>query len=140
MPITEAQKKASLNYIKEHYDQICIKVKKGTRERIRDRAANCNKSMNEYISSLIYEDMDGTESPQYNPEIHMYLKFVRKLLRRESLWTDVGNTLARCLKDYEITEDDYCTIICASGVDRNKFDSKMRSAGIAVPSTRHTIK
>ena len=29
MPITEAQKKASLNYVKEHYDQICIKVKKG---------------------------------------------------------------------------------------------------------------
>lgn len=140
MPITEAQKKASLNYIKEHYDQICIKVKKGTRERIRERAANCNKSMNEYISSLIYEDMDGTENPQYDPEIHMYLKFVRKLLRRESLWTDVGNTLARCLKDHEITEDDYRTIICASGVDRNKFDSKMRAAGIAVPETRHTIK
>lgn len=138
--ITEAAKKATKEYVHKNYDQICVKVRKGNREIIKERADEHNQTQNEYFSYLIYNEMKPTKKPQFEPKLSMYLKFVRKLLRREKLWLDVGNTLARCLHDHEITEDEYRAIIFASGVDRNKFDAKMKAAGLSLPNTGHTIK
>lgn len=146
MPVTKTNKKstaernATLKYIKENYDQICLKVKKGTRDKIKEKADEYNQSLNEYVGSLIYEDIKPEKKPEFEPTLYPYLKFVRKLLRREKLWLDVGNTLARCLHDHEITDDEYRAIIYASGVDKNKFDAKMRAAGLSLPNTGHIIK
>lgn len=45
-------------YIKEKYDRINLTVPKGRKEEIRKKAAAGGKSVNEYINSLIDNDMD----------------------------------------------------------------------------------
>ncbi len=44
------------DYIKEKYDRINLTVPKGRKEEIKKRAA-AGKSVNEYINSLIDDDM-----------------------------------------------------------------------------------
>ena len=44
-------------YIKEKYDRINLTVPKGKREEIKRKAQSQGKSVNEYINSLIEEDM-----------------------------------------------------------------------------------
>lgn len=46
------------NYVKEKYDRISLIVPKGRKEEIKKRAAAEGKSVNEYINSLIDEDMN----------------------------------------------------------------------------------
>ena len=45
------------DYIKEKYDRINLTVSKGRKEEIKKRAAAAGKSVNEYINSLIDDDM-----------------------------------------------------------------------------------
>ena len=45
------------DYIKEKYDRINLTVPKGRKEEIKKRAAAAGKSVNEYINSLIDDDM-----------------------------------------------------------------------------------
>ncbi len=44
-------------YIKEKYDRINLTVPKGRKEEIKKRAAAVGKSVNEYINSLIDNDL-----------------------------------------------------------------------------------
>lgn len=46
------------NYVKEKYDRISLIVPKGRREEIKKKAAAAGKSVNEYINSLIDNDMN----------------------------------------------------------------------------------
>ena len=45
------------DYIKEKYDRINLTVPKGRKEEIKKRAAAVGKSVNEYINSLIDDDI-----------------------------------------------------------------------------------
>ena len=46
---TEAQKKASIKYLKEKTDSIQIRAAKGTKERWKAAAEACEKSLNQFI-------------------------------------------------------------------------------------------
>ena len=46
------------DYIKEKYDRINLTVSKGRKEEIKKKAAAVGKSVNEYINSLIDDDMN----------------------------------------------------------------------------------
>lgn len=46
------------NYVKEKYDRISLIVPKGRKEEIKKKAAAEGKSVNEYINSLIDNDMN----------------------------------------------------------------------------------
>lgn len=46
------------DYIKEKYDRINLTVPKGRKEAIKKKAAAAGKSVNEYINSLIDNDMN----------------------------------------------------------------------------------
>ena len=45
------------DYIKEKYDRINLTVPKGRKEEIKKKAAAAGKSVNEYINSLIHDNM-----------------------------------------------------------------------------------
>lgn len=57
---TEAQKNASIKYLKEKTDSIQIRTPKGTKERWKNAAADRGKSLNQFIvdtmNSKIGED------------------------------------------------------------------------------------
>lgn len=52
-----ARTRASNRYNAKHYERINIVVAKGERDKIKLRAASKNKSLNAYITDLIYRDM-----------------------------------------------------------------------------------
>jgi len=54
---TQAQLKAAKKYIKEKTDEIKVRVPKGTKLKIEAFAKELGKSMNSYISNLIFDDM-----------------------------------------------------------------------------------
>ena len=45
-------------YTRQNYDTIGLYVPKGTRDKIKSRAAAVGKSINQYINDLIRADMD----------------------------------------------------------------------------------
>jgi predicted DNA binding CopG/RHH family protein len=45
------------NYIKEKYDRINLLVPKGGKEKIKQKAAEAGKSVNEYINELIEREL-----------------------------------------------------------------------------------
>lgn len=48
------------DYNRENYDQFLVTVKRGEKEKIRNHGISKGyKSLNEYIKSLIYQDMGG---------------------------------------------------------------------------------
>ena len=49
MPYTEAQKKATMKYLKEKTDHISLTVPKGTKERWQNAADLDEKSLSKYI-------------------------------------------------------------------------------------------
>lgn len=53
MPYTEAQKKATMKYIKAAYDRIELKVPKGKKAIIQDYASQHGESVNSFINRLI---------------------------------------------------------------------------------------
>jgi predicted HicB family RNase H-like nuclease len=54
--VSKAQKKATKNYNDSHYDVIKIYVKKGEKDKIREKAQKENKSLNQYVTEKIYGD------------------------------------------------------------------------------------
>lgn len=60
MPISIARKRATENYIAKNYDQIKVLVKKGKRDKIRKYAESKGISLNQYITSLIFNDMGNS--------------------------------------------------------------------------------
>lgn len=59
MAYSEANKRATIKYQKKAYDRLELKVKKGDKEKITNRANELNKSVNTYIKDLINEDING---------------------------------------------------------------------------------
>ena len=54
--VSKAQKKATKNYNDSHYDVIKIYVKKGEKDKIREKAQKENKSLNQYVTEKIYKE------------------------------------------------------------------------------------
>ena len=59
MAYTKASGKAVNKYIKNNYDQIMIRVKKGDRERYKQFAESQGKSLNALIIDLIENEMNN---------------------------------------------------------------------------------
>ena len=46
---SEAQKRATKKYVSEHYDEIKIRIPKGQKDVLRERAESEGKSLNQYV-------------------------------------------------------------------------------------------
>ena len=57
MPASKAQQKAVSKYMKENYDEIKVRVSKGTKGRIQAHAAAQSESVNGFINRAIAETM-----------------------------------------------------------------------------------
>lgn len=55
---TEAQKKASIKYLKEKTDSIQIRTPKGTKERWKDEAAARGLSLNQFIVEAVEQEIE----------------------------------------------------------------------------------
>lgn len=59
---TDAQKKASIKYLKEKTDSIQIRTQKGVKERWRNAAEERGKSLNQFIVDTMENEISaGTE-------------------------------------------------------------------------------
>lgn len=58
MAYSNSQKEATARYNKKAYDRIEIKVKKGRKEIIAAYAKNKGKSVNQFITDLIEDEMN----------------------------------------------------------------------------------
>ena len=55
---TEAQKRASIKYIKGKTDDIRIRTKKGTKDRWKEAAAKEGKSLSQFIIDCVEQGLD----------------------------------------------------------------------------------
>ncbi len=46
-------------YNKQHYDTILVALPKGTKQKVKEKATSCNKSMNRYIYDVICNDLES---------------------------------------------------------------------------------
>ena len=60
MPISKAQQKAVSKYMKEHYDEIKLRIEKGRKEEIKAHAKVYGESVNSFIGRAIKETWNGT--------------------------------------------------------------------------------
>lgn len=58
---SEAQKKATMKYIKNNYDEIKIRVPKGKKDEYKSLAESRGTSLTQLIVSLLNEEMNKTE-------------------------------------------------------------------------------
>lgn len=67
---TEAQKKASIKYLKEKTDSIQIRAQKGTKERWKDAATVHGKSLNQFIVDAVEAEigqrLEGGERSEHD--------------------------------------------------------------------------
>lgn len=56
MATTEAQKKATIKYMKDNLEEIRFRVRKGKKEQYRDQAAKNGMSLSAYIIHLLEKD------------------------------------------------------------------------------------
>lgn len=61
MTVSKKQQQHVAKYVKNNYDSINVRVKKGDREVISLHAKNKGMSVNQYIKNLIYDDIGLTE-------------------------------------------------------------------------------
>ena len=54
--VSKAQKKATKNYNYTHYDVLKLYVKKGEKDKIREKAQKEKKSLNQYVTEKIYKE------------------------------------------------------------------------------------
>lgn len=62
MAYTEAQKRATIKYLKANYDRIEIKVPKGRKTAVEAHAKNKGESVNSLVNALLRADMGLTEA------------------------------------------------------------------------------
>ena len=55
MSITEAQKRATMRYMKNNYDRIELKVAKGKKADLQDHATSMGESLNGFVNRAIDE-------------------------------------------------------------------------------------
>lgn len=72
MPASKAQQRAVSKYMKESYDEIKIRMGKGTKETIQAAAAAVGESVNAYINAAISQRMerDAARGPQEAATAH----------------------------------------------------------------------
>ena len=58
MAVSKAQQKAVSKYMKENYDEIKVRVPKGSKEAIKAHAESKGESVNGFISRAIEETME----------------------------------------------------------------------------------
>lgn len=58
---TEAQKNASIKYLKEKTDSIQIRTPKGTKDRWREAATARGKSLNQFIVDAVETEIEKAE-------------------------------------------------------------------------------
>ncbi len=58
---TEAQKKASIKYLREKTDSIQIRAQKGTKERWKDAAAARGQSLNQFIVETVEAEIERAD-------------------------------------------------------------------------------
>lgn len=58
MPASKAQQKAVAKYMKENYDEIKVRVKKGRKDEIKAHAEAMGENVNEFIGRAISETME----------------------------------------------------------------------------------
>ena len=66
-PISEAQKKATMKYMKNNYDRLEIKVPKGRKQTIQDVASIQGESLNGFVTTAIDERISRLTVPQEEP-------------------------------------------------------------------------
>lgn len=59
---TEAQKRASIKYLKDKTDSIQIRTPKGTKDRWKAEAEKRGKSLNQFISDSVEKEIKSSES------------------------------------------------------------------------------
>ena len=64
MPATKAQQKAVAKYMKNNYDEVKIRIKKGDKELFKTYAESQGKSLNSYIADLMYADIRKSEGEE----------------------------------------------------------------------------
>lgn len=57
MPASKAQQKAVAKYMKNNYDELKIRVSKGTKDIIKEHAITRGESLNGFVSRAIDETM-----------------------------------------------------------------------------------
>lgn len=57
MPKSNAQKRATVKYVSTHYDQVVLRMPKGSRESLKEKAESEGKSVNEYILGLLQREI-----------------------------------------------------------------------------------
>ena len=65
MPTSKANQRAVAKYMKNNYEEVKVRVKKGEREIIKKYAESLGESTNEFINRLIWETiwLDQTAEP-----------------------------------------------------------------------------
>ena len=66
MAYSEAQKKATMKYLKNNKDEIKIRVPKGEKERYQKHAADRGKSLTALIVELLEDDICKTQKAPKN--------------------------------------------------------------------------
>lgn len=61
MPVSEAQKRATIKYMKNNYDDIKVRVPKGSKERWKSIAENNGVSLRQLIISSVEEKIKNLE-------------------------------------------------------------------------------
>ncbi|MCL1987019.1 MAG: hypothetical protein FWG64_03485 [Firmicutes bacterium] len=64
MPITEAQKKATLKYRAKTYDKFMLEFPKGEREPLKEHASSRGESLAGFIKRAIKETIERDNAPQ----------------------------------------------------------------------------
>ena len=62
MPTTEARNRACKKYEQEKIDRIPLRVPRGEKAQIQERATSLNESINAYINRLINEDLAKSDT------------------------------------------------------------------------------
>ncbi|GFI10868.1 hypothetical protein IMSAGC007_03339 [Lachnospiraceae bacterium] len=70
MPASKAQQKAVSKYMKQNYDEIKVRVKKGRKAEIKSHADAIGESVNNFIGRAIDETMnrDNQTAPAPKPD------------------------------------------------------------------------
>ena len=64
MAYNPSQSKAVTKYIAKAYDQVSLRIPKGTREKYKHHAENKGKSLNALIVELLEADMNASQAQQ----------------------------------------------------------------------------
>jgi predicted HicB family RNase H-like nuclease len=63
MPVSKAQQKATMKYLKNNYDDLRIRIKKGNKAIIETAAKKENKSLNSYVIEAVDKQLTAGGNP-----------------------------------------------------------------------------